>query len=123
MAAKAIQKQWKQLTNAPVPNCSAGPCSEDDLFHWEAVIIGADDTPYAGGVFHVDIHFPDEYPLKAPKVKFTTKIYHCNVTEHGWICLDILYDNWSPAISISSLLLCIFYFLTDCNPDDCSRFE
>ena len=58
-------------------------------------------TPYEGGVFFLAIQFPPDYPFKPPRIKFDTKIYHCNVNDKGGICLDILKDNWSPALTIS----------------------
>ena len=105
------------LGKDPPANCSAGPVG-DDMFHWQATIMGPDESPYAGGVFFLDIHFPADYPFKPPKVHFTTRIYHCNINSNGGICLDILKDQWSPALTISKVLLSICSLLTDPNPDD-----
>ena len=80
--------------------------------------MGPDDSPYAGGVFFLNIHFPTDYPFKPPKVTFTTRIYHCNINSNGSICLDILKDQWSPALTISKVLLSISSMMTDANPDD-----
>lgn len=59
------------------------------------------DSPYSGGVFFLSITFPTDYPFKPPKVSFSTKIYHPNINANGSICLDILRDQWSPALTIS----------------------
>ena len=80
--------------------------------------MGPADSPYAGGVFFLDITFPPDYPFKSPKVIFKTRIYHCNINSKGEICLDILKDNWSPALTISKVILSICSLLTDCNPSE-----
>merc|ERR1712046_482355 len=80
--------------------------------------MGPADSPYQNGVFFVSIQFPSDYPFKPPKVKFETKIYHCNVNSDGAICLDILKDQWSPALTVSKVLLSLSSLLTDPNPSD-----
>lgn len=117
MALKRIQKELQDLGRDPPAQCSAGPVG-DDLFHWQATIMGPPDSPYQGGVFFLTINFPTDYPFKPPKIHFTTRIYHPNINSNGSICLDILRSQWSPALTISKVLLSICSLLCDPNPDD-----
>jgi len=114
---KRIQKELAEITIDPPPNCSAGP-KGDNLYEWVSTLLGPPGSVYEGGVFFLDIHFTSEYPFKPPKVTFRTRIYHCNINSQGVICLDILKDNWSPALTISKVLLSICSLLTDANPAD-----
>ena len=116
-SANRIQKELTLFMTDPPDNCSAGPVDED-IFHWEGTIMGPTETVYEGGIFNLDIQFPKNYPFKSPKVRFKTKIYHPNINSGGFICLDIFKDNWSPALTISKVLLSICSLLTDPNPDD-----
>ncbi|KAI9188670.1 ubiquitin-conjugating enzyme E2 E1 [Blastocladiella emersonii ATCC 22665] len=116
-ATKRIQKELAEITASPPPNCSAGP-KGDNLYEWTATIQGPQGSPYEGGLFFLQISMPPEYPFRPPKVTFQTKIYHCNINSAGGICLDILKNSWSPALTISKVLLSISSLLTDPNPDD-----
>eukprot|EP01080_Neovahlkampfia_damariscottae_P006676 gene6676-10840_t len=118
MAQKRIVKELKELLKDCPSSCSAGPATDDDFFKWKATITGPNDSPFAGGIFFLDIVFPVDYPFKPPKVTFTTRIYHPNINGNGGICLDILKDQWSPALTISKVLLSICSLLNDPNPDD-----
>lgn len=80
-------------------------------------LAGPRDSPWEGGLFQLHVHCPADYPMKPPKVKFTTKIWHPNVGQNGDICLDLLQGQWSPALTIERLLLSIASLLTDPNPD------
>ena len=119
MSAQRIRKELKLLQeeSESMPGCSAGPV-DDDLSTWQGIIVGPEGTPYVGGVFKLEIIFPSDYPYKAPKVTFTTPIYHCNINRAGNICLDILKDKWSPVLTIGKVLLSICSLLSDPNPDD-----
>ncbi|KAF5937153.1 hypothetical protein HYC85_024659 [Camellia sinensis] len=126
-SGKRIQKEMSDLNLDPPSDCSAGP-KGDNLYHWVATLIG---TPYEDGIFFLDITFPSEYPFKPPEaafglvhgfekgsglqVVFRTRIYHCNVDSTGNVSLDILKDSWSPALTISKVLLAVKSMFT--NPD------
>ncbi|KAL8141888.1 hypothetical protein V2J09_014920 [Rumex salicifolius] len=105
-SGKRIQKEMGELHLFPPADCSAGPIG-DNLYHWVATIIGPAGTPYQDGIFFLDIKFPNDYPFKPPQVVFKTRIYHCNVDSSGNVNLNILKDGWSPALTISKVLLAL----------------
>ena len=117
MTERRIRSELKELIENPPANCSAGPI-DDNMHQWQATIMGPDKSPYEGGVFYLNIVFPKDYPFKPPKLTFLTKIYHCNISSGGSICLDILKEQWSPALTISKVLLSICSLMDDPNPDD-----
>jgi ubiquitin-conjugating enzyme E2 D/E len=116
-SVKRITKELKELIEDPLLVCTAGPV-DDNMLIWQATITGPQESPYEGGIFSVSIIFPSDYPFKPPKLRFITKIYHCNISGDGEICLDILKEQWSPALTISKVLLSLCSLLTDPNPMD-----
>ncbi len=117
MATKRLQKELQDISKDTPSNCSAGLLS-NDLFIWQATIIGPTETPYEGGIFRLKMVFQPDYPFKAPSVTFTTRIYHPNINDNGSICLDILKNEWSPVLTVSKLLLSICSLLNEPNPND-----
>lgn len=114
---KRIIKETERLVSDPVPGITATP-SEDNLRYFHVTIEGPLASPYASGLFKLELYLPDDYPMCAPKVRFLTKIYHPNIDKLGRICLDVLKDNWSPALQIRTILLSIQALLAAPNPDD-----
>uniref|UniRef100_A0A672HVQ2 E2 ubiquitin-conjugating enzyme n=1 Tax=Salarias fasciatus TaxID=181472 RepID=A0A672HVQ2_SALFA len=112
---RVVFRELNDLARDPPAQCSAGPVGDDSKCPRQ---IGNKTNPYQGGVFFLTIHFPTDYPFKPPKVAFTTRIYHPNINSNGSICLDILRSQWSPALTISKVLLSICSLLCDPNPDD-----
>mmetsp|Transcript_38963 Transcript_38963/g.64712 ORF Transcript_38963/g.64712 Transcript_38963/m.64712 type:complete len:200 (-) Transcript_38963:374-973(-) len=92
---------------------------EKNLLHWKGSITGPVGTPYEKGVFEIDIVLPNDYPFVPPKMKFDTKIWHPNISsESGAICLDILKNEWSPALTIRTALLSLQALMSAPEPDD-----
>lgn len=77
-AHRRLLQEYRALTNNPPDGITAGPVSEDDLLHWEALIQGPEGTPFEGGVFPAELRFPKDYPLAPPKMTFMGEIFHPN---------------------------------------------
>ncbi|PAA94287.1 hypothetical protein BOX15_Mlig018001g1 [Macrostomum lignano] len=116
-ARNRIVRELRTMQSDPLPYVSAGPIDED-LLTWRGVIVGPAGTPYENGQFDLRIQFPSDYPLKPPKLQFLTQIYHPNINSRGLVCLDILQKQWSPALTISKVLLSLTSLLSEPNPDD-----
>ncbi|XP_057767564.1 ubiquitin-conjugating enzyme E2 27 [Salvia miltiorrhiza] len=95
------------------------PKGETNLAFLLGTIPGPLGTPYEGGTFKIDITLPDGYPFEPPKMRFATKVWHPNISsQSGAICLDILKDQWSPALTLKTALLSVQALLSAPEPDD-----
>lgn len=122
MAAAAngrIMKELKEVGKKDSSGVNAVPISEGDIRHLKGIIKGPEGSPYEGGAFEVDIVIPRQYPFEPPKMKFLTKVWHPNISSQtGAICLDILKDNWSPALTIKTALLSLQALMCSAEPGD-----
>lgn len=66
---KRILKETERLVSDPVPGITAVP-SQDNLRHFNVTIDGPSQSPYANGIFQLELYLPDDYPMCAPKVRF-----------------------------------------------------
>ena len=120
MSESRILKEIEDMYRDPPDNISAGPIDDNNIYHWEAIIDGPEDSDYRNGVFLLDIVIPKEYPFKPPKCKFKTKIFHPNISPNdGSICINILKaHNWNPTLTINNILLSIMVLLYNPNFSD-----
>lgn len=91
----------------------------DDLFNWNLIVDGPEQTPFIGGKFVVNLDFNDNYPFKPPKIKFVTKIYHPNVNDQtGEICTQAIDAAWVPTLSANFIIQSVLTVIKTPNADN-----
>eukprot|EP00924_Labyrinthula_sp_SR-Ha-C_P006677 snap_masked-scaffold_29-processed-gene-1.47-mRNA-1 protein AED:0.02 eAED:0.02 QI:0/-1/0/1/-1/1/1/0/167 len=136
MAIKRLFQEYKELTKHSPEGIAAGPVNEENMFEWEALVAGPQDTCYDGGCFHARLSFPKDYPLNPPKMKFTQKLFHPNVYPDGSVCISILHppgedrfgyesssERWSPIQSVEKILLSVVSMLAEPNDESPANLE
>uniref|UniRef100_A0A8C9SXB2 Ubiquitin-conjugating enzyme E2 G1 n=1 Tax=Scleropages formosus TaxID=113540 RepID=A0A8C9SXB2_SCLFO len=129
-SALLLRKQLAELNKNPVEGFSAGLIDDDDIYKWEVVIIGPQDTLFEGGFFKAYLTFPFDYPLRPPKMKFITEIWHPNVAKNGDVCISILHEpgedkfgyekpeeRWLPIHTVETIMISVISMLADPNSD------
>ncbi|XP_034671846.1 ubiquitin-conjugating enzyme E2-22 kDa-like [Drosophila subobscura] len=87
---------------------------DDNLTEMRAEIAGPPDTPYEGGKFDLEIKVDTAYPYMPPKIRFKNRLWHPNVcSATGVICPDMLDKNWTPAMSLRTVMLALQAMLAD----------
>ena len=77
---------------------------------------GAKGTLYEGEQFQLQFRFSSKYPFDSPEVTFIGENIpiHPHIYSNGHICLSILTEDWSPALSVQSICLSIVSMLSSC---------
>jgi hypothetical protein len=76
-------------------HCQVCLCCSFDSVH------SPPDTPFADGTFKLLLEFSEEYPNKAPKVKFLSKMFHPN----GELAFRLGFMTWRCSITFRLLVL------------------
>lgn len=116
-----IKRDITSMYKEPPPGLYIA-ADENDITKVHALVIGPRGTPYAGGFFYFQISFTPEYPIKPPHVILMTTgngrvRFNPNLYGNGKVCLSILGTwpgpAWSPAQTLSSLLISIQSLLNE----------
>jgi len=80
-----------------------------NMMLWDVGIPGKEGTIWAGGLYKLEVHFPEDYPSKPPKCKFTPPLFHPNVYPSGTVRMSILKEEkwWTPEITMIQIVLAI----------------
>ena len=116
-----INQELRELSSFPIVNLglSVGVKDEKKVSKWNFTLMGPKDSLYKGGMFFLEMIFPEDYPNKAPTIYFLTPIYHINVNPHTNTNTRVgevnsnFFKNQNPSRKAKELLIklySIFYF-------------
>ena len=112
-----LNKELTDLNNNSIEGVTI-EIAGDTLTNWNVYILGPQDTPYEGGKFLVSIDFSDNYPFKAPKVQFKTRIFHPNIKQDsGEICAQAIENNWVPTLNAKFVIESLVTLLKNPNAE------
>ena len=89
---------------------------KNNLFCWNLMICGPEDSPYAGGLFDIRVEFTESYPNQPPAFYFLTPIYHVNIASNGAVCHTVLDSKYDPSISVYHIILYIISMMRNPEP-------
>ncbi|KAJ7030115.1 ubiquitin-conjugating enzyme/RWD-like protein [Mycena alexandri] len=113
---RRLMREITQLKNSP-PEGIRVQTSEDNMLDLTGIIEGPEGTPYAGGYFKVKFSFTEEFPAAPPKCRFSTKLFHPNVSSSGEICVNTLKKDWQASYGIEHILITVKCLLIYPNPE------
>lgn len=88
-----------------------------NLFHFN-ILIRPVEGFYKSGTFRFTVDIGENFPIDPPRIKCNQKIYHPNIDLEGNVCLNILREDWSPVLSLNSVLLGLNFLFLEPNPND-----
>ncbi|GMP81466.1 hypothetical protein CsSME_00036166 [Camellia sinensis var. sinensis] len=90
----------------------------DNLQRWVIEVNGVPGTLYSNETFQLQVDFPEHYPMEAPQLFFfLLPVVYCllmttAILYDDYSSTDILYDSWSPAMTVSSICISILSMLS-----------
>lgn len=134
--ALLLRRQLAELNKNPVEGFSAGLIDDNDIYRWEVLVIGPPDTYFEGGFFKAHLTFSKDYPVKPPKMKFVTEIWHPNISKTGDVCISILHDpgedrygyerpeeRWLPIHTVETIMVSVISMLADPNDESPANLD
>lgn len=122
-ASKRVAKELEDLSKELPPYLRHLSSDDANVLVWHMLLL-PDQLPYCLKAFGLRIDFPREYPLKPPTLRFTTKIYHPNISEDGLVCLPLIStENWKPYTKAYQVLEALNVLVSRPNLEEPVRLE
>ena len=110
-------------------DCISAGLINDDIFKWQIMFEGPVDSLYEGGLFQIEMTFPEDYPNNPPTMIFKSEMWHPNIYPDGKVCISILHppvedqfnqqermdEKWRPVLGVEEVIVSVISMLNDPN--------
>ncbi|KAF5128464.1 Ubiquitin-conjugating enzyme E2 14 [Metarhizium anisopliae] len=115
------RQEYAEISQSPPEGFTISLPPNESIHTWQITLVPPPASPFHPGKYGILLTLPVEYPFKPPAVRFTTRLYHPNVTNDslGNVCLGILKpENWKPSTKVAAVLDALRNLLVEPQPDD-----
>lgn len=132
-----LRRQLVELNKNPIELVSVGLTDDSDLYSWDLLVMGPDETLFEGGFFKARLVFPSDFPNMPPTMTFISEMWHPNIYPDGRVCISILHppgedamnsqesadERWRPILGVEQILLSVISMLSDPNDESPANID
>lgn len=122
MTKKRLKIELENNKKKPISGIKFSKIDDNKFIHLKATVLGPKNSPYEGGTYLLDIIFTRDYPFRAPKIKFLTKIFNPYVNFDGKIYEFLISGEWHPKKTCEQLIESIFHFIAEPDENHITQF-
>lgn len=119
----ALLRVQTDLDELELPNNARVILVDPENIQTFKVSVTPDGGYWKGATYTFNFAFPDDYPIKPPKVTCDNKIYHPNIDLQGNVCLNLLKADWRPILSTQQIIHGLIFLFLEPNPADPLNLE
>lgn len=131
-----LRRQLNELGKNPVDLVSVGLTDDSNVYSWELLVLGPDETLFEGGFFKARLVFPTDFPNMPPTMTFLSEMWHPNIYSDGRVCISILHppgedamsmesadERWRPILGVEQILISVISMLSDPNDESAANVD
>uniref|UniRef100_A0A6C0JC71 UBC core domain-containing protein n=1 Tax=viral metagenome TaxID=1070528 RepID=A0A6C0JC71_9ZZZZ len=107
---KRLINEYKQILESPIENIETHP-TEDNILKWY-YLLKPNSGDYQNGQYLGTLEFPEEYPMKPPKITMITP--NGRFETNTRLCLsisDFHPETWNPSWNVETILIGLISFM------------
>jgi len=94
----------------------ADDAAEDPIFCWRIHFPWPEGVRHSEDLCEIIVRIPHSYPFAPPEVHMVSNVQHWAISATGKVLMDVLSDQWSPAMNIATITKALQSILSEQAP-------